>query len=168
MNPAIDGLVDTPLFVRTVSVTERPNVDYVWILRLNHDAAYLASIVQADMRPGRAAIGGFVDAVARGQIGTNVGLTGTGINDLAVGWSDRDRADGADRLTVKYRVPNRSGVGGFPNAAVHRTKIKSGRVTRHARHGDHAAASEWSNQAPFEAIERFRRNRLGDRCLGHH
>ncbi len=58
-------------------MAERTDVDDVGILRIDDDPADLARVLQADVRPGRAAIGGFIDAVAGRQIGTNIGLAGS-------------------------------------------------------------------------------------------
>jgi hypothetical protein len=139
-------------------MAQRPDVDDVRILRINHDPADLARLLQADVRPGRAAIRGFVDAVAGREIGTNVGLAGSGVNGFGVGGRYGDRADRSDGLTVKNRGPDSSGIGGFLDAPIDRAKVKRSGVARHAGHGGYPATTEWPNEAPLEPIHQFRRN----------
>ncbi len=93
INPSIDGFVDATLFVRTISVTERSYVNHGRILRINHDPADLPRVVQADVRPGSAAIRTFVDAVAGRQIGTDVGLAGSRVDGFGIGWRHSDGSD---------------------------------------------------------------------------
>ena len=97
-------------------MTERADINDVRILRIHHDAADLACVLQADVRPGCAAVGRFIDAVAGREIGTNVGLAGSSINSFGIGRRHSDRADGGHRLAVKDRGPDRAGIGGFPDA----------------------------------------------------
>ena len=69
----------------------------------------------------------------------------------------------ADRLAVEDWRSKQFRVGGLPDAAINRAKIKSSGVARHAGHGDNPAATEWPNETPFQSVHEFRRNGLGYR-----
>ena len=171
MRPSIDGFVDAALLVGainagTISVSQSADVNDVRILRIDHDPADLARVLQPDVIPSCAAVNGFVDAVAGREVLTNVALAGSGINGFRIGGSHSQRADRGHRLAVKNRHPDNSGIGRFPDSAIDRAKIKGCRVARNAGHGHRAPAAERPNQAPFEPIHQFRRNRLGNRCDG--
>jgi len=163
MRSSIDGLVDAAFRIWAISMTECADVNHVRILRIHHDAADLVGVLQTDVRPGCAAIGRFVDAVTGRQIGTNVGLAGSSVDGLGIRGRHGDRADRSHRLALKNRSPYRSGIRGFPDTPIDRAKIKSGRVPRHTGHGNRPAPAKWPNQAPFEPVHQFRRNRLGNR-----
>jgi hypothetical protein len=63
-------------------VTLGGDVDDVRVARMNTDAAYLASVFEADVLPGLAGIGGLVDAVAVRNISANRRLTHADIDDV--------------------------------------------------------------------------------------
>src|ERR1700687_285685 len=132
MYSSIDGFVDAALFVGTKSVPQSANVNDARILRIDHNPADLARVLQADVIPRCAAVGGFVDAVAGRDVRTNVGLAGSGINGFRLGGSHGKRADRAHRLAIKNRLPDNSGIVCFPYPAIDRAKIKSCRVAPHA------------------------------------
>jgi hypothetical protein len=65
-----------------------------------------------------AGVGGFVDAVAVGGVAAEVALAGADVDDVGIGGSDRDRADGAElQLAVGHGNPVRAAVGGLEDAA---------------------------------------------------
>ena len=171
MRPSIDRLVDATLLVGTInagtiSVPQSANVNDVRILRIDHNPADLARVLQPDVIPRCAAIRGFVDAVSGREVLANVALAGSGINGSGIGGSHGQCADRGHRLAVKNRRPDDSGIGRLPDSAIDSAKIKSCRVARHASHGYCASAAERADQTPFEPIHQFRRNRLGNRCNG--
>src|SRR5258708_13748286 len=85
----VGGLVDTAFFVRTISVAKRADVDDIRISRIDHDPADLPRVLQTDVGPGSAAINRFVNAVARREIRTNVGLARPNVGRLRVALSHR-------------------------------------------------------------------------------
>jgi len=65
MRPSIDGFVDAALLVGainagTISVSQSADVNDVRILRIDHDPADLARVLQPDVIPSCAAVNGFV------------------------------------------------------------------------------------------------------------
>ena len=166
MRSSIDGFIDAALLggtigAGTVSVPQRGDVNDVRIPRIDGNAADLARVLQTDVTPCGAGVGGFKDAVAGRKILANVGLAGSGIDGFRIGGSHGQRADRGHGLAVKNRGPDHSSVGGFPDPAIDRTKVKSCGVARHTGDGHRASAAERADQAPLEPGQQFRRNRLG-------
>src|SRR5262249_11900666 len=81
---AVRGLVDTALLVRPPETSQGGNVDGVWVLRVNDDAADVVRFLQAHVLPGFAAVGGLVDAVAPGDAVARVRLARPHPDDLRV------------------------------------------------------------------------------------
>ena len=140
--------------IRAVWMAERGDVDDVGVVRIHEDLADLLRVAQADMRPAPAAVGGFVYAVALGDVRAHVGFAAAGVDDLRVGRRDRDRADRADRLRIEDRLPGSAGVAGLPDAAVDGAEIVMARIARHAGHRQHAAAAERTDRAPMQVAEK--------------
>ena len=65
---AVDGPVDATRPVRTEGVTDRGDVRDVGVGRMDADRADLLRVVEAEVGPGVAAVGGAVDAVAVGEV----------------------------------------------------------------------------------------------------
>jgi hypothetical protein len=91
-------------------MAEDAYVDDVRIFGIYDDRADVFRFFQADVGPGGAGVGGFVDAVA-GSL-----LAGADVDDFGIRWSNGDRADGGDVLLVENREPDFTCVGGFPDA----------------------------------------------------
>ena len=163
MRSSVDGLVNPTLFVWSIGMTESTYVDHFRVSRINHDSADLASILQAHVRPRGAAVTGFVNSIAGRQVRANIRLASSRVDRLRIRWRHRDRPDRSHRLFVKDRHPDRASIRGFPDAAVDRAKIKSGRVARHSCHGDRSTSTEWADESPSEAVDQLRWNRLGNR-----
>src|SRR5204862_4044963 len=61
---AVARLVDAAVLVGAVQAAEGADVDGVRVLRVDDDLADLVGLLEADVRPGLAAVGALVDAVA--------------------------------------------------------------------------------------------------------
>ena len=96
----------------------------VGISRIHRDLADLPGFFQADVLPGLAAIARFVHAIAAGQIGTDVGFAGSGIDDVRVRGRYREGSDRADGLAVEDGSPNSSRIVGLPDAPIYAPEIK--------------------------------------------
>ena len=77
----------------------------IGIARIDRDLRDLLAVAQAEMRPGFARVGRFVDAVADGQIGPMQAFAAADIDDVRIRNRHRDRADGTGRLIVENRLP---------------------------------------------------------------
>ena len=69
------------------------------------------------MLPGLAGICGLVDSVSKGNIAADKGLSCACPNNIGIGWSNGQGADGLGRLVVKDRRPVSAADCGFPDAA---------------------------------------------------
>ena len=113
------------------------------------------------MGPGFAGVGGFVDAVADGEIGADDAGAGADVDDVGVGGRYGDGADGAGGFAVEEGDPGGTVVGGAPDAAVIEADIEDVGLAGDAGEGAGAAGARWADGAPVHLrieprIERLR------------
>jgi len=65
---AVGGFIDAALEIGPVGVAESADIDRVRVMRIDEDAPDLEGIIEANLGPGLAAVGGLVDTFARGEI----------------------------------------------------------------------------------------------------
>ena len=121
--------------VFAVSMPESGNEGDIRIRGVDDDFADVARVLQANVVPGLAAVVRTVDAVTEGDVAANAGFACADINDVGIGFRDRDAADGGGGLLVEKRIPGNAAVRGFPNAAGNRAKIVSVRLAWNTSHG---------------------------------
>ena len=105
-------------------------------------------IAQADVAPGGAAVGGFVDAVAEGNVGAHVCFAGADVDGLRVGGRDGDGADGGGRFGVEDGAPGAAGVFRFPDAAADCAEKIGVGIAGDAERRQDAATAEGTDHAP--------------------
>ena len=135
--------------------------NFVGITRIDRERRDLLAIAQAEMLPGLARIGRFVNAVADGKIGAVQSLAAGGINNVGIG---RGNGDGADRLSgfvVEDGGPGAAVVVGLPHAAVYLRHVIDVWLAGNAGDGARAAAAEWANHAPVQFLISI----LGNLCV---
>ena len=84
---------------------------------MDHDAADVVGLLEAQVGPGGAAVHGFVDAVAPGGALPVVGLAGADVEDRRVGGREREIADGGIGLILEDGLPGVAAVDGLEDAA---------------------------------------------------
>src|SRR5882672_11308979 len=94
------------------------------VFRIDGDLWNLLRVAQAEMRPRRAGIRRFVDAVADREVRPRQSLAAADINNVGIARRDRHPANRSGRLVVEDRLPCAARVGGFPDAAVAHAYIK--------------------------------------------
>ena len=104
------------------------------------------------MSPALAAICGFVDAIARREVGPPQSLAAAHINDIWIGGRKGQRADRARRLAVENRIPRSSEVISLPNPAVVRRHEEDVGLIGNSGDGDRASGTERSNAAPAQLV----------------
>src|SRR5437868_3051787 len=114
------------------------------------------------MSPALAAICGFVDAIARREVGPPQSFAAAYINDIWIGGRKGQRADRARRLPVEDWIPRASEVVSLPNAAVVRRHEEDVRLIGNSGDGDRASSTERSKAAPAQRVRR------GGGCLLSH
>src|ERR1700757_755667 len=106
------------------------------------------------MRPSLAGVGGFVNAITDGKIGTREAFAACDINDIRVRRGDRDCTDRLRGLRIEDRQPSAAVVGGFPNAAIDGADIENVRLARDAGQSARAATAKWPDHAPAQLLIR--------------
>ena len=99
-------------------------------------------------------IGGFIHAVAKGDVVAKARLSGADINDVGIGWGDADGADSLSRFVVEHRFPGVSRIRGFPHSTGDGAEVIRLRITRNTCHCLHAAAAKRPDQPPFHLLQR--------------
>ena len=117
-------------------------------MRIDLDIGDHLRIAQAQVRPGLAGVGGFVHAVAGGEIGADDARAGADVDDVGVGGRDGDGADGAGGLVVEERRPGGTVIGGAPDAAVIEADVEDVGLAGDAGESARAAGARRSDGAP--------------------
>jgi len=79
---AVGGAIHAALFVRPIRMTGNGGKNFIGIARINGELRNLLALAKAKMRPGLACVGGFVDAVADGEVRPVQPLTAPDINNF--------------------------------------------------------------------------------------
>jgi len=108
-----------------------------------------------------AGVCGFVDAIADGQIGTLEAFATGNVDDVGIGRSDGDGADGAGVLMIKDGIPGAAEIVSFPDAAVDGADVEDVRLRRDTGEGAGAAATDGADGAPIEFVKRGGSKGLG-------
>src|SRR6185437_10133827 len=144
---AIAGAIDTSAMVG--GIAKRGDEDDVGVGRIDKNAVDLHSVLEADVLPGPAGIGGLPHAIAEAAAD---GVASAGINDIGIGGSDLDGADAIDaRLLIEDGKPHHAGTGSFPDAAQGRADVEHSGAAADTGHGRDASAVEWTDVTPLEA-----------------
>ncbi len=147
------GSKDSTFFVGAIAMAERGYEDDVGIFGMHQNAADLEGVAQAKIAPGFAGVGGFVDSIAKCDVGAHVGFSGSDVDGVGVGRRDGESSNGSDGLLVENGCPGPARVGGMPDSSIHGSEIIFG-GTGDACGGDSAASAVGSDETPFETGER--------------
>jgi hypothetical protein len=139
-------------------VAQSADVDGICVSRIDYDPADLLRLIEANVCPCLAAVARFIHAIAGGEVRSNIRLAGSCINGFGIGWGNSYRADRSDGLVIEDRIPDRSCVGGFPDAAIHRAEIKRRWIARHTGDRYCASAAERADQSPLQSVEKLGRD----------
>src|SRR5208283_4394935 len=113
----------------------------------------LLAVSQAEVRPGRAGIGGLVDTISNRQIGTMQTFAAGNIDNVGIGRRDFDGADGASRLAVEDGLPGAAKVVRLPYATVHRADVEDIRLAGHTGDSASASSAKRAHVAPLHLAE---------------
>ena len=130
-------------------VTESRDDHQIRIGRIDKDAVDLHGVLEPDVPPALAGIGGLPHAVAEAAAD---GVAGTGINDVGIGGCDLNGPDAIDaRLLIKDGEPRHAGAGGLPDAAQWRAEVEGAGVADDTGHGGNTASVVGPHIAPLES-----------------
>src|SRR5262249_40645797 len=130
--------------------------DDIGITRINHDVGNLTSIFQAHKVPRRTCIGGEIDATASDDIVAQVGFPGSHPNQIWIGRSQGNGADGGRCLLLKNRLPGEAAVLRDPNATSGSASIVDvGLIGNTGDGSDASAAHGRAEVAELDVFERI-------------
>src|SRR5215475_5213316 len=114
---AVGGLVQAAITARGPQRPLRGDVDDLAVARVNHDAADMFGLFEADLAEAAAAVLGFVNPVAVADAALAVAFARPDPDHGRVFRIERDRADRIRPVIVEDRSPGGSRVDGLPHAA---------------------------------------------------
>src|SRR5690606_37497364 len=104
-------------------------------------------LLEAHVRPGAAAVGGLVDAVALDDVAAQLRLAHADVHDIGVRLGNGDGADrGGLEEAIRYRAPVDAAVGGLPDATADRAEVVLHRPLRAAGDGLRPAAARGADR----------------------
>jgi len=162
----IARLEDAPLGIRAVGMPQSGDIHDVGTLGIDDNLADLPRVAETEVRPGLAAIGGLVDAIARGKIGTDVGLACAHVDHLGIRPSHGEGTDRRNLLAVEDRLPDNTGIAGLPDPAIDRAKIEGGRVAANTGDGYYSPSAKRPDEPPPEPRVELGGNGLGGKGDG--
>src|SRR6202042_174645 len=100
----VGGAIDSPLLAGPVGVAEHCGKNTIGIAGIDRKRGNLLSVDQTEMGPGLAGVGGSVNTIAYRKIRPMQPLAATYINDVRVGRSNCDCADGLRGLGIEKGI----------------------------------------------------------------
>ena len=153
-------------------MAERGDQQHLRIAGVDEDAADLLRILKADPLPAMATVERLEHSLALGNVGAHVRLTRADIDHAVVRRGGRESADGSHGRRIEHGVPRAPGVGRFPDASVDRPEIEMIGLSGNPGGGEHPAAAERSDGAPFQGLQQvridLRRRARGSSERDHH
>ena len=116
---AIGGAEKAALFIRPVGMAEHGREDSIGIARVDGERGNLQAVAQAEMSPRLSSVSRFVDSVSNREIWAMQAFAAANINDIGIGRSHRDSADGLRGFVIEDGCPGASVVVRSPHSAVH-------------------------------------------------
>ncbi len=158
---AVEGAVDAAFLVRAVGMAEDGGEEAVGAARIDDDLRDLLAVPEAEVGPGPAGVGRFVDAVADREVGPLEALTARDVDDVRVRGRDGDGPDRARRLVVEDGAPGAAVVGRLPDAAVANAHVEDVGLRWDAGYGPGAPGAVGPDRAPAHLGEELLVKRLG-------
>src|SRR6267378_6757786 len=128
----------------------------VRIFRVDDQAADGTRVAQPGKLPGLAGVDGFVYSVSADDVAANASLSRADINNVWIGFGNRERADGRRSvlLLVEERLPVEAAIGGLPDAACNAAKIISVVLADDTGNGENPPAAKRPDEAIGEPLPR--------------
>ena len=109
---------------------------------------------EAHVLPGAPGIGGFVDAVAVGDVKPDGGFAHPGIDHIGVGAGDRDGADGGGfEEAIRDVAPIDAAILGLPDAACAGAEIERRGIDGITGDSDDTPAAGRADAPPMQGVE---------------
>jgi len=133
-------------------VAQDSGKNLIRIARIDSQGRNLLAVSQAEMRPGLAGVGRFVNAVADREIGPVQSFTARHVENVGIGGSHCDGADRLRRFMIEDRIPRAAVVVGLPHSAVHLADVEHIRLARNARGCAGASAAKRADHPPVQLL----------------
>ncbi len=148
---AVDGPVDAPLGVLRGVLPEGADPCHVAILRVDANPGDVLGLLEAQVLPGHAPVGGLVDAVPLLDVAPDLRLPGPDVHDVGIRLADRHGPHrGAGDLPVGDGAPREAAVGGLPQAAARGAEVVLEGPGVATGHTDGSAASGGAHAGPVQ------------------
>src|SRR6202041_1178450 len=115
---------------------------------IDGEGGNLLAILQAKMGPRFSRVRGSVNPVADRKVGALQAFAAGGVNNIWIGGSYGDGADGLRGLIFEDRRPSAAVIVGSPNAAVTLSDVKDVGLIRNTGSGASSSSAERSDHAP--------------------
>jgi len=145
---AVGGAEDAALPVGSPFVAHGADQRDVGVARIDDDALDALAVVEAEVGPRGAAVGGTVHPVAVRHRVARVGLAGTEPEDVVVRGGKRQGADRIRVLVVPLVLEGHAAVGGLPDAPVGCPDPEGPRITGHSDDRGYASAHVHGTDVP--------------------
>ena len=133
---------------------------------MNQNPADLVRLLQSHVLPGAAAVGRLVNAVAIRNGVSRAVFPGSDPNDIAIGRSDADVADGYRGFMIELVLKRDAVIFGLQQTTRRRRQPEEAGILLEHRNGDGAAAHiARANRAPGQRLEPFLWNASRDQRL---
>src|SRR6185437_9090571 len=139
---------DAALLVRAVGMAKRGDEQAIRVVRVDRDVRDHLRVAQAQVGPGLAGVGGFVHAVAHGEIRADDAGARADVDHIRIRGRHRDRANRAGRLVIEQGHPVRAVVGGAPYAAIVEAGVEHVRLAGYAVQRPGTATAGGADGAP--------------------
>src|ERR1700732_921384 len=109
---AVDGGKDSASFVWPIGMAKHGSEQVIWIARIDGQSRDLLAVAQTEVSPRFSGIYGFVNSVTYRKVGALQAFAAGGVNNIWIGGSYGDGADGLRGLVFEDRPPSASLIGG--------------------------------------------------------
>ena len=148
------GTENAALFVRSVRVADRGDINQIRVLGIDQDLADLTRIAQADVLPSFARIGRFVDTIAVRNVRAQARFTHSNVNYVRVGFGNRDRTNGTGgEVMIRDVRPSDPGIGCFPYTAAGCPHVIHHTIIDEPGYGRYPPAAIRTDRAPLQRPE---------------
>src|SRR5256885_1503086 len=147
--------------MRPGSLADIPRPMAPSFVRVADAGRLLLAVRQTEVAPGPSRVFFFEGPGAHREVRALQPFAAADVDDVGIGWGDRERADRAGRLAVEQRRPGAPIIRGPPYAAVVDADVEEVGLTRHARPRHRATTAKRADRPPVELVEERRVVLLG-------
>jgi hypothetical protein len=145
---AVGGLEHAAFGIRRPDVAERGHVRHVRVARIEHDARDLLRLLEPDVLPRLAGVGGLPHSVAVRHVAANRILAAADPDYIGILLVDGNGADAAAEVGVAHRYGGLAAVGGFPDTTARGAEVVLSWTRDRTGNGDDSTGGIGADDAP--------------------